>query len=157
MAQIKINNLDALKHLGAILGANISSYSLPPIFLRGDLGSGKTTLTQAIVSQLKGSENAECGSPSFNIYNIYPTDPIVFHCDLYRCSSQIPEELLEILENRKQLLILEWAEFLSPKNYPLDYLDISFNLADYGRLLSLTAYGEDSQGLLKKIVEIWKP
>ena len=56
---------------------------LPPnaiIFLRGDLASGKTTLTQAIAKN-KGIKS-EITSPTFSLQQCYGDD--FFHYDLYR-------------------------------------------------------------------------
>jgi len=54
------------------------------LFLRGDLASGKTTLTQAI-AKAKGIE-AEVTSPTFSLQQCYGTKEgkALFHYDLYR-------------------------------------------------------------------------
>ncbi len=54
------------------------------LYLRGTLGSGKTTLTRGLVAALPGGEDAEVASPSFTLCNIYPTRPALLHADLYR-------------------------------------------------------------------------
>ena len=55
---------------------------LPAVLMNGQLGAGKTTFVRALVELLPGSENAEVGSPSFNLVNLYPTTPPVAHFDL---------------------------------------------------------------------------
>ena len=67
------------------------------LLLRGDLGSGKTTLVRGLAEALPGGDEAEVASPSFNIVNVYPTRPEVFHVDLYRIPGGDPcvEEHLE--------------------------------------------------------------
>lgn len=54
------------------------------VFLRGDLASGKTTLTQA-VAQTKGIEG-EVTSPTFSLQQCYATKEgsALYHYDLYR-------------------------------------------------------------------------
>lgn len=54
------------------------------VFLRGDLASGKTTLTQA-VAQTKGIEG-EVTSPTFSLQQCYATKDgsALYHYDLYR-------------------------------------------------------------------------
>lgn len=156
MAQLLISNLEKLNKLGLIIAQNISKCNLPPIFLKGELGVGKTTLVKAAVSRFPNAANAEIGSPSFNIYNLYPTTPPVFHCDLYRCQNDVPDELLEALEGNDKLVFLEWSEFLPKNNFPTDFLDISFNLDHYERLLDFIAHGENSKKLLELIIKKWQ-
>jgi len=80
------------------------------ISLSGDLGSGKTTLTQALAKELGVSE--EVTSPTFNLLNIYDSPHgQIYHFDLYRLEN--PEEIYNIgleeaLENH--LTIIEWPE-----------------------------------------------
>lgn len=155
MAKIKIDSLNDLDRLGKILSLSLSRFQLPALFLYGALGAGKTALVKAIVQNLNGSEDAEVSSPSFNIYNLYPTDPPVFHCDLYRCGSNLPEELLEALENGEEQLMLEWAEFLPPEKYPENFLDISFYLLNNERLLDLTGHGSGGKALLSSLLFQW--
>jgi len=50
------------------------------VFLRGDLATGKTTLTQAIAKE-KGID-AEVTSPTFSLQQCYAED--LYHYDLYR-------------------------------------------------------------------------
>ena len=52
------------------------------VFLRGNLASGKTTLTQAI-AKARGI-NAEVTSPTFSLQHCYGED--LYHYDLYRLS-----------------------------------------------------------------------
>lgn len=156
MAWLEIYSLAELDRLARLLAANIQKASLPPLFMRGELGAGKTALVKSLVSNFRGADRAETGSPSFNIYNSYPTIPPVFHCDLYRCRSDLPEELLEALEDKNQLVIVEWAEYFPLNIFPLDHMDISFNLDHNKRLLNLTSHGENSSILLDSLLMSWK-
>jgi tRNA threonylcarbamoyladenosine biosynthesis protein TsaE len=75
--------------------------------LYGDLGSGKTTFTQALARHLGVKNNIT--SPTFVIEKIYKTENSPFenliHIDAYR------------LENSKELSVLSWQEQVSnPKN-----------------------------------------
>lgn len=155
MAQIKITNLEDLERLGKIFSISLQKFHIPPLFLYGELGAGKTALVKAIVKNLSGSEDAEICSPSFNIYNLYPCNPPVFHCDLYRCASNLPADLLESLENGDEQIMLEWAEFFPHEKYPENYLDISFNLSDNIRLLNITAHGSEAQEMLGYLISQW--
>lgn len=157
MAQIAIRNLRELDKLGKIVSDNLPFTNFPPIFLHGQLGAGKTSFVKAVVSHMQGAKDAEIGSPSFNIYNIYPTEPNVCHCDLYRGAPSFPEEIMDILERDKYQLFVEWAEFFPTPYMPQDYLDISFKLAHYERLLEINSFGHQSGLLLEAILKYFQP
>ena len=122
------------------------------ILMSGPLGSGKTSLTASIVGALPGAENCEVASPSFNIFNIYPVRPEIIHCDLYRCKSMIPEELLEFFDQSGKIAIVEWSEFL--KESPENFMDIKFSLCQNNRLLEVAAYGSIANEMLRRLEEI---
>jgi len=113
------------------------------LLLRGDLGSGKTTLVRGLAETLPGGEDAEVASPSFNIVNVYPTRPETYHVDLYRIPSGDPsvEEHLEAAADQDAILIVEWAEYLTSAILPVDRLEIDWLPAAIGRLCRVTAFG----------------
>ncbi|KKP90988.1 MAG: ATP-binding protein [Candidatus Nomurabacteria bacterium GW2011_GWD2_36_14] len=85
------------------------------IALSGDLGVGKTTMTQEIAKHLGVMENVI--SPTFVIMKIYKTKNEIFknliHIDAYRLEND--EEILmlgwkDMIEDRENLIILEWPE-----------------------------------------------
>lgn len=90
------------------------------VALSGNLGAGKTTLTQEFGRQLGIKENII--SPTFVIMKIYKISPSskyysnfkqLIHIDAYRLES--PEELLkigwkELEEDKDNLIIIEWPE-----------------------------------------------
>ncbi len=83
------------------------------IFLKGELGSAKTTFTRFCLSCL-GLNNGEFeGSPTFTIVNEYAND--VYHMDLYRIKKE--NELYEsgIMEYfcKPGIFFIEWPEILS--------------------------------------------
>jgi tRNA threonylcarbamoyladenosine biosynthesis protein TsaE len=94
------------------------------IALKGELGSGKTTLTQEIAKILKVKESVI--SPTFVIIKKYKVEDKFFrhliHIDAYRLNNS--EELRklgwqEIFENKTNLIIIEWPEQVPeciPKN-----------------------------------------
>lgn len=127
----------------ALLGQFLADYASLhiPYLLHGPLGSGKTTLVRSLVDKLDVAHAAEVSSPSFSIYNIYPAPVPIIHADLYRCRENFPPELLEYGESG--LLIVEWAEYLRPR--PDDYLDISIDMVDNIRLVSLCGYGRGKE------------
>lgn len=96
------------------------------LYLLGEMGIGKTTFTRSFVGALPNAEEAEVASPSFTICHEYPTDPEIYHADLYRLPENIdlPEELQDLGKNT--LLILEWAERLHSDAKAADRLEITF-------------------------------
>lgn len=96
------------------------------ICLEGDLGTGKTTLTQGLAAAL------HCGSaasPTFNLMNVYEGDAKIYHFDLYRLNSL--DDLDEIgfyeyVEEDGVISIIEWPDKF-PEALPEDnlYLQIS--------------------------------
>lgn len=104
------------------------------ITLHGDLGAGKTTLTQEIAQELGVKENLI--SPTFVIMKKYEVNDKKFnhliHIDAYRLTKS--EELIklgwkEILEDKKNLIIIEWPENV-PKCIPAIAIKIEISHTD---------------------------
>ena len=103
------------------LGKSLGSSLIPGdiILLNGDLGAGKTHLTQGICYGVGLDEGSYIRSPTFTLINEYQGKLPIYHIDLYRIDSL--EEIYslgleEILFNHG-ITIIEWAEKLrSPKN-----------------------------------------
>lgn len=125
------------------------------ILFYGGLGAGKTTLTRAFAAALPGGERAEVSSPSFTICNIYPTEPELVHCDLYRGGETLPEEAEDALE-RGALVLVEWAERLLPEALPPERLDIRLQPCHEQRLVTLTPHGEKAGRLARAVAEAWR-
>ena len=96
------------------------------IVLTGDLGSGKTKLTEGILTYF-GLEN-EISSPTFTIVNEYYTENLnLYHFDVYRLADIDEfyaiggEEYFE-----KGASIIEWGELIE-EALPHDYVKINFS------------------------------
>lgn len=83
--------------------------------LYGNLGAGKTALTQAFAREL-GIQDA-ITSPTFVIEKIYETKHTVFkrliHIDAYRLASGRELQVLDfekLVENPNNLIVIEWPE-----------------------------------------------
>ncbi|MBQ7584657.1 MAG: tRNA (adenosine(37)-N6)-threonylcarbamoyltransferase complex ATPase subunit type 1 TsaE [Desulfovibrionaceae bacterium] len=145
---LQLLSLEATTNLGKVLSLLIAQGKLPHIFMTGPLGSGKTTLTRAIVDPLPNSQACEVSSPSFSITNYYPVIPPIQHVDLYRCQRDIPEEILDNLENPQIVTLLEWCEYLPKAWWPTEVLKIDFNFTLGFRKITLEAQGPNTKDSL---------
>jgi tRNA threonylcarbamoyladenosine biosynthesis protein TsaE len=83
------------------------------IFLKGDLGSGKTTFTQGIVKAFGNKCFAR--SSSFTLVNEYkaPNNLKLFHLDLYRMDQSSPWDIgIEEYIYGNNISLIEWADRL---------------------------------------------
>ena len=109
--------------------------------LSGNLGAGKTTLTQGVAAGLGIAESVT--SPTFTLVREYelpsgnPQQPFtLFHVDAYRLGDN-PEVdaatfgLEEIVETSNSLIIVEWAERLE-SILPLERIEIEIDYVDDG-------------------------
>lgn len=105
-------------------GRELAKQLRPPVLvlLKGDLGSGKTTLTKGIISGLGAAREEEITSPTFNLVHEFRI-PVagegrshnaskIYHVDLYRIESfQGLESLgLEDALSERAIIIIEWPE-----------------------------------------------
>lgn len=96
------------------------------VVLTGDLGSGKTKLTEGILKYF-GLEN-EISSPTFTIVNEYNTENLnIYHFDVYRLADI--DEFYAIGGDEyfeKGASIIEWGELIE-EALPRDYVKITFS------------------------------
>lgn len=151
MLKLRLKNAEATLELGQRMATAMAEAAFrPALLLQGDLGSGKTTLIRGLVEALPGSENAEVASPSFNIFNVYPTIPQVAHFDLYRLEGMEPDEtLFDFLDDNATVTVIEWAQFLSHEHWPTEALVLKWSAERHGRELTLTTIGSKAQELLE--------
>ena len=123
------------------------------VVLTGELGSGKTKLTEGILTYY-GLEN-EISSPTFTIVNEYIKDDInIFHFDVYRLEDSSEFYAIggeEYFDNG--ICIIEWGEIIQDA-LPKDYIHIQFERNDIDeniRILTIISYGEKYDALLNKL------
>ena len=135
------------------LGASIAEVSggVGTIYLHGDLGAGKTTLSRGILRGL-GHVGA-VKSPTFTLVEPYEIGGVrAFHFDLYRLVD--PEEL-EFLGIRDYfegaaLCLIEWPQ-RGAGVLPKPDLDITVSPQASGRSLLLQGYGARGEAWCKAL------
>ncbi|BDR59066.1 tRNA (adenosine(37)-N6)-threonylcarbamoyltransferase complex ATPase subunit type 1 TsaE [Xylocopilactobacillus apicola] len=146
--KIKLTDLDSTKKLGKLIAQSLHGGEL--IFLSGDLGAGKTTLTQQIALELGIKEIVN--SPTFTLVKEYRSGRLpLMHLDLYRLKelSQEDAEMVEDYQDQHNVLIIEWGEALL-NDYPAA-LRLSFSeISGYHRVVEIINAGSE---LKHKITE----
>jgi tRNA threonylcarbamoyladenosine biosynthesis protein TsaE len=133
---LPIVDSDSMKRLGAVLGARLRTPSV--IYLRGDLGAGKTTLVRGLL--LGRGWKLAVKSPTYTLVETYSIDDVDYHhFDLYRLTDPRELEFLGIRDylSVKSICLFEWPDnglgVISVPN-----LEILINYADRGRVVGLS-------------------
>ncbi len=123
------------------------------VFLRGDLGSGKTTLVRGILRGLGYMGTVK--SPTYTLLEPYLCgDRRVYHFDLYRLAD--PEELDYIgtrdYFTEEALCLIEWPE--NGAGF-LPHPDLVIHLAylNSGRGLSFEPHGAIGKLIMRKMID----
>ena len=118
------------------LGSSVASKSQVPqvIFLRGDLGAGKTTFSRGF---LRGrGHDGSVKSPTYTLVEPYESVPggPVFHLDLYRLGDAEELAFLGLGDylSAEGILLIEWPE-RAEAQLPLANLDITLTTQGSGR------------------------
>src|SRR5215469_6885086 len=96
-------------------GRTLTRVLAPPklVLLRGDLGTGKTTLIKGIASAFEAASEENVTSPTFTLVHEY-RGPLanLYHIDLYRVDTPRQLETLGIddLIAEDSVLLIEWGE-----------------------------------------------
>lgn len=97
------------------LGRTLADLLIPPklVLLRGDLGTGKTTLVKGIASAFQAAPEEDVTSPTFTLIHEYRgPKAALFHIDLYRVDTLRELETLGLddLRGENSILLIEWGE-----------------------------------------------
>jgi len=105
---VALPDLAATATLGRAIAARLAPGDA--VLLKGDLGSGKTTLARAILAALGVEENVP--SPTFTLVQAYETPKLlVSHFDLYRLKRESELEELGLEDALDQgAALIEWPE-----------------------------------------------
>jgi tRNA threonylcarbamoyladenosine biosynthesis protein TsaE len=138
--KITADSVSAMHQLGTQIGAQLKSGDV--IVLTGELGAGKTVLTQGIGSAL-GIENIT--SPTFVISRIHKGKPNFIHIDAYRLLDSGLNTFTDLdfesyLAN--SVFVIEWGkDFVSQLTDQYLDIQISNSEKENERVLEITGVG----------------
>lgn len=143
--KLQINSVDQMHQFGGKIGAQLKPSDV--VVLSGDLGSGKTVLTQGIASALGF---LDITSPTFVISRIHKGKPNFIHIDAYRLLDSDISNFTDLdfesyLPN--SVFVIEWgAPFVT--SLTDQYLDIKIKPGENEntRNLVITSVGDRWQG-----------
>ena len=137
-----VDSPEAMEALGGELAAAVTGDAEQRncvVALRGELGSGKTTLARGFLRRL--GYRRRVPSPSFALLEPYDVGGWqVFHLDLYRVADGEELEFLGLrdLPATAAICLVEWPE--RAKGFPLSAdLELELGYADHGRTVAASA------------------
>ena len=126
--ELTVATADDMRALGRRLAAVLRPGDL--VVLRGDLGTGKTTLVQGIGAAL--GVRGPVTSPTFVIARVHPSltgGPALVHADAYRLSSPAEVDDLDLDASLEtSVTVVEWGGGLV-EGLAADRLDVTIALA----------------------------
>ena len=143
---ISVNSAEQMQLLGTKIGAQLKPTDV--VVLSGELGSGKTVLTQGIAAALGVFDVT---SPTFVISRIHKGKPNFIHIDAYRLLDSDISNFTDLdFESYlpSSIFVIEWgAAFVTTLTD--QYLDIKITEGDTedSRNLSITTVGKRWDGL----------
>ncbi len=115
------------------------------VLLKGDIGSGKTTLVRGLLSHWHLEELVS--SPTFAIVHQYPHPTwTIYHVDLYRIHSAEELENLGLVElfEENALILIEWPDMLADElNFPHTLIELSYGYEENHRRIRLLVTPSD--------------
>jgi tRNA threonylcarbamoyladenosine biosynthesis protein TsaE len=137
ITRIAIERLEETQTLGKLLGEMAIAGDV--YALDGDLGTGKTTLTQSIAKGMMVPETCYVTSPSYNIFHEYPGRIPLYHMDFYRLNDadDIIDMGLDDYFYLGGLTVIEWSN-KARQILPESRLSLTITMTDSNkRIVSL--------------------
>lgn len=152
MVKIKTNSPEETKSFGYKLGKLLKSGDI--LCLNGDLGAGKTTLTQSIAKGLDVEDYVT--SPTFTLINEYDGRYPVYHFDVYRIDDidEMYDLGFEEYIYSEGVTIIEWANRIEDI-LPLERLDITIKKGKEfdQREIIIEAKGKRYEEIVKELIK----
>ena len=153
--KLEVNSTQEMQHLGAVIAQTAQAHDL--LLLNGDLGAGKTTLTQGIGRALGIKRPVK--SPTFTIVREYTEARLpLFHMDFYRLENDDLSSIdLSAYMAEPGLVVIEWPEIVQ-EQLPEEYLQIIIKRVDDSwnstkRVVEFVPKGRRNEQWAEKIIE----
>ena len=145
--EIEIPDEQAMRALGARLSTLVSPGVT--LFLKGDLGAGKTTLVRGFLRAMGHHEAVK--SPTYTMVEPYDiAGKTIYHFDLYRLVTPEELDLIGIRDyfSHESICLVEWPEN-GQGVLPLSDLTCTISIEDTGRIVSLEQHTSKGAAILK--------
>ncbi len=144
------------EHLGDVIGTILEPGDL--LYLDGDLGTGKTTLTKSIAKS-RGIAPEAVTSPTFTLVHEYRANGIVlYHFDLYRLASSAELDNLGFDDyiDGSGIVVIEWASKAIDR-LPGEAVSIEIvaGSSPDDRLAQIRGYGDRSTSIVEQLKRIY--
>ena len=148
MRKIFLDKEEKTREIGTKLGKLLFPGAV--ICLIGDLGAGKTTMTQSLAKSLGIDDYIT--SPTFNIVNEYEGRIPLYHFDVYRigCSEEMYDIGFDEYIDSEGVCIIEWSNLIEDI-LPEEYLKIELKYKENGREMLLTPFGKKYKEIIEEL------
>ena len=151
---IEVPSEEASAHLAACFARVLQAPCV--IYLKGDLGAGKTLFTRAYIHAL--GYQGYVKSPSYGLLETYEVaGQTILHLDLYRIED--PEELeylaIRDLYREDTVLMVEWPD-RGDSYLPLPDLVLEFVEIDESRFINCRIISIPGKGLAEKVISAYQ-
>ena len=125
--KLNVNSAQQMQDLGRVIAQTAQAHDL--LLLNGDLGAGKTTLTQGIGRALGIKRPVK--SPTFTIVREYPEARLpLYHMDFYRLEDDDLSSIdLNAYLAEPGMVVIEWPEVVQ-EQLPETFLEITIKSVD---------------------------
>jgi tRNA threonylcarbamoyladenosine biosynthesis protein TsaE len=137
--------------IGSRLGRLLSRGDV--VALKGDLGSGKTTLVKGMAHGAGVKDAKHVNSPSFVILKEYSGKIPIYHFDVYRLDDPSSMDTVGYKEffYGEGASVIEWADKIE-ELLPEERMDIEMTVSGASeRELNVTALGKRYENLLRRL------
>ena len=122
------------------------------IWLQGDLGAGKTTLTRGVLREL--GFHGRVKSPTYTLVEVYELSRFnLYHFDLYRFADPDEWEDAGFREyfNSASVCLVEWPDKAAERLPPPD-LRVRFEIPDAGRSVWIEGLTEAGRACIARLI-----
>ena len=154
--KLNVNSAQQMQDLGRVIAQTAQAHDL--LLLNGDLGAGKTTLTQGIGRALGIKRPVK--SPTFTIVREYPEARLpLYHMDFYRLEDDDLSSIdLNAYLAEPGMVVIEWPEVVQ-EQLPETFLEITIKRVDDSwdstkRIVEFDAKGKRNNQWSKNILQL---